>query len=246
MRDWSRDRFDWMQQIIADPARSGTAKLIAAILATRFANAETGEAYPSKATLAAAVGRSERMVQIAIREMENAGWLAVSRGRGRGRSSTYSLAFPAGCEPEKRGNVVPLSEAREQRKRRNERHVKGEMGFSPILEPSIDPRARTRGDRPSRPSTDRAEPARARGPAIPEQFVTCPKRLASWSDWLARNGWPSLDVMALRTLRGDEAGALVPFGWPPSGRDAEDARTAELFFTLKAGYTAADRQRGAG
>ena len=79
----------------------------AAILATRFANAETGEAYPSKATLAAAVGRSERMVQIAIREMENAGWLAVSRGRGRGRSSTYSLAFPAGCEPEKRGNVVP-------------------------------------------------------------------------------------------------------------------------------------------
>ena len=26
MRDWGRDRFDWMQQIMAEPSRSGTAK----------------------------------------------------------------------------------------------------------------------------------------------------------------------------------------------------------------------------
>lgn len=242
MRDWGRDRFDWMQQIMAELGRSGTAKLLAAVIATRFASAETGECYPSKAALAAAVGRSERMVQIAIRELEEAGWLDVSRGRGRGRASTYRLAFPVGCEPEKRRNVVPLSEARAARKRRNERHEKGEMGFSPILEPSIEPRARTRGgDRLTARSDRRAPEARPRGRAIPEEFVACPKRLAAWSDWLARKGWPSLDVMGLRGLRMGEAGASLPFGWPPSDREAEDTTTAEAFFALKVGQDRAPR-----
>ena len=41
--------------------------------------------------------------------------------------------------------------------------------------------------------------------------------------------------MGLRGLRGGEAGASLPFGWPPSEREAEDTATAEAFFALKAG-----------
>ena len=239
MCDWRRDRFDWMHQIMAHPDLTPTAKMLAAVFATRFADVETGESFPSKAALAEAIGRTAKngadMVKIAIRELETRGWLIVARARGRGRSSTYTLNFPAGCAPSERGNVVPLSEAREHRKRGNGGGAKGGMQSSPILEPRGTQQARARGGRPSRPPAAPPSGRPPTGRAIPEEFVACPKRLDAWSDWIARKGWPSLDVMGLRGLRGGEAGASLPFGWPPSEREAEDTATAAAFFALKAG-----------
>ncbi|WP_339949041.1 helix-turn-helix domain-containing protein [uncultured Albimonas sp.] len=238
MRDWRRDRFMWGRCIRKDQARTLSAKMLAWALAEEFADNDTGACHPCVETLAEALALSTRQVRRAVRELEEAGWLAVDRASGRGRSSTYQLTFPgeiaAEKAPGKGDRVVTLRPA----KRVTHATGKGDRDVTPyIREPTKNP-LRARTAKPSKPSHE-APPGRGR--AIPEEFVACPKRLAAWSDWLARKGWPSLDVMGLRGLRRGEPGASLPFGWPPSDREAEDVVTAEAFFALKAGQDRAPR-----
>jgi DNA-binding Lrp family transcriptional regulator len=225
MRDWTRDRFMWGRCIRQAAEISPSAKMLAWALSEQFADNETGECWPKVGTLAEALALSERQVRRAVRELEDGGWLLVERASGRGRASSYRLAFPGEMAARKGDKVVTLR----SRERVTRLTAKGDMAVTPYREPTRNPPPRARKELPSRSETPR------RGPAIPEVFETSSKRIAAWSEWLACRGYPSLAAMRLGDRRGHVRGFLVPFRWPPRLGDDTDVATAEAFFAMKGG-----------
>ena len=223
MRDWRRERFDWMHAILAAPELGATAKLAAASLATRYADAESGQAWPTMGELAEAVGRSERMTQYAVRDLEAAGWLVVERSAGRGRRATFHLSFPADAQAPKRCNVVRLSEARAPRKRCNGPSGKGAMGCTAYKSPTNNPRMRAGATAPkaSQPRADRAR-------AMPCAVVTDPARIAAWRAWLAGHG-VTLDELGPGIVKPDRSAYRLPFERPPEKHRPQDVRQVWAF-----------------
>ena len=70
------------------------AKVVASALAIQFANDESGQMSPSAATLADYVRSSLPTINRAVRALEEAGWLARSEGRGRGKFTQFTLLSP--------------------------------------------------------------------------------------------------------------------------------------------------------
>jgi hypothetical protein len=67
------------------------ARLTYIALAT-YANSQTGEAWPTQATLARVTGLTERSIRRAVADLEGAGYLIVhTRQYGMRRSNTYIL-----------------------------------------------------------------------------------------------------------------------------------------------------------
>ena len=79
--------FDWTRAVRDDPRLSANARHVALTLATYMA--ADGVAWPSVATLARAIGRSERTVERCVPELEATGHLAVERSVGRGNFNPY-------------------------------------------------------------------------------------------------------------------------------------------------------------
>lgn len=95
--DFTRNKFLWLDQVLADQALSPQAFATAYVLATRFLNRKTEKAWPAIATLANLIHRSERRAQDAVTELIKQGHLTYEKGGrgkdGQGRANRYKLAF---------------------------------------------------------------------------------------------------------------------------------------------------------
>lgn len=84
--NFTATKLAWLDAVIFDPDLSPLSKIVAAAIALRYLNRETGDAWPSIAKLAADVGRGEKQVREAIRGLELRGHLEVAKtvgGSGR-------------------------------------------------------------------------------------------------------------------------------------------------------------------
>jgi hypothetical protein len=83
----------WRKAVRDTPDRRVDSSCMAvAIVLDTYANKE-GFCWPSRATIAAGAKLTDKPVDQAIRRLEAAGFLVVSRSRGR-TSNTYRLTFP--------------------------------------------------------------------------------------------------------------------------------------------------------
>jgi hypothetical protein len=85
---FAADRIRWLDQVIADVSPQAFAA--AYVIATRFLNRKTGEAWPSIPTVAKALNKSARRTQDAIGELVTKGHLQRSHG-GKGHSNRYRI-----------------------------------------------------------------------------------------------------------------------------------------------------------
>lgn len=90
---FTRDRLAWLEAVTDAPALPKAAHRVAAKLALRFLSRERGIAWPSVATLAKSLGVDRKAILAATAALEGAGFLAVSRSKGRGHANEYTLTI---------------------------------------------------------------------------------------------------------------------------------------------------------
>jgi DNA-binding transcriptional regulator YhcF (GntR family) len=86
---FTKDKFAWLDQVAGDPRVPGASFKGAYVLATKYVNRASGDAWPSQKTLAAAIGVSERTVRNIFGPLVTRGHLAVVIGKGPGQSNHY-------------------------------------------------------------------------------------------------------------------------------------------------------------
>jgi hypothetical protein len=107
--DFTRKRFQWLDQVAADPAVTAAGFVLAYRIA-KFFNRETGDAWPAQPTLAAAMRMDTRSVRRLCDQLEAAGHLQVLASCGRGHSCRYRSIFhaePDQNEPEREAESEP-------------------------------------------------------------------------------------------------------------------------------------------
>jgi hypothetical protein len=87
--DFTKRKFTWLDQVVADLSISPSAFRLTFILASRFVNRETGDGWPSQETLGQLVGITPRGIRKLVDQLISRGHLAVIRGHGPGNSSRY-------------------------------------------------------------------------------------------------------------------------------------------------------------
>ena len=88
---WENTRWIWKRGVRQDDRLTDAAKILAAALCDDFAHHEIGACFPSIATLAESIAKSERSIQRAIAALRAAGWLdTLVRGRGDRRGTGNS------------------------------------------------------------------------------------------------------------------------------------------------------------
>ena len=88
---YTRQIFQWQQQILADSELTPLAVKIALALC-RFINRQSRRAWPSQGTLAGLVHASRAGAQNALYQLAERGHLETTVNRGRGRSNSYRPA----------------------------------------------------------------------------------------------------------------------------------------------------------
>jgi hypothetical protein len=83
----------WREAIRDSDSLSANARLVAHTLGT-YMHVDGSQAYPSLDTLAHGCKRGRKRVIAGIAELEQAGYLDVVRGGGRGRPNVYAARFP--------------------------------------------------------------------------------------------------------------------------------------------------------
>ena len=96
------NRHEWLKAVTKQPDLLPRAVRLAVALWS-FANDETGQLNPSLGSLCDASGLTEDTARRAIGDLEKAGWLARTVGRGHGVKSVYLMIAP--------GSVVTLRPA---------------------------------------------------------------------------------------------------------------------------------------
>ena len=122
---------------------SPTARAVCCALAT-FMDSRTGECWPSVETLATVLRRNRRTVQRALREIEDAGWVNVKRGGGKGKATTYTAARVPPYVPD-----VPVKGRQSEHETAAGRAVKGGAGAARSYEVTEGGRGRLSGAAPS-------------------------------------------------------------------------------------------------
>jgi hypothetical protein len=108
--DFTKRKFDWLDQVARDRDLSAEAFRLAYILASKHLNRRTGDAWPGQATLAETLGlASPRSIKHLIDQLAERGHLRVTVGRGRGHSNRYAPVMQA-ASAEEEGASVPEAE----------------------------------------------------------------------------------------------------------------------------------------
>ena len=89
---FTRTRLEWLEQLARDPDLNGVAVKTAILLATRYLNRHTREAFPLQETLAGAIGATVRGVRREISQLVDRGHLIVVR-TGRRDRNRYRLCL---------------------------------------------------------------------------------------------------------------------------------------------------------
>ncbi len=96
-------RLEWLERMAADTHLHSTAVRVALVISS-YLNQDSGKAWPSIKTIAAASGTPERTVKRVIGELCDAGYLEKRRG-GFSKSNVYVMAGTATVD----GNETPVS-----------------------------------------------------------------------------------------------------------------------------------------
>jgi hypothetical protein len=94
-KDFTRSKVTWLEWIACDPRLSPVAVRVAVRLAKLMNRLEGGKAWPSHDTLGIEAHASPRAIITAIEELERAGYLTITRTRGRARHNSYVGISPA-------------------------------------------------------------------------------------------------------------------------------------------------------
>jgi hypothetical protein len=90
--DFTRKRFQWLDQVASDPGISGSTCKLAIYIACRFLNRKTNTAWPSQPVLAELLGiRGRGSVRYCVDQLVTGGHLAVQASHGRGTSNRYRI-----------------------------------------------------------------------------------------------------------------------------------------------------------
>jgi DNA-binding transcriptional regulator YhcF (GntR family) len=84
-----------LQLVIIDPNVTTSGKVVFARLMNHH-NTKTGRCFPSEATLAHALGCTERSIRTALKSLEKHKYIRVHRGKGRNGTNQYDLYMPSG------------------------------------------------------------------------------------------------------------------------------------------------------
>lgn len=90
----TRDRLRWLDQVLADRELTAFAFAVAYVIAGHV-NRETGEAWPSQATIAGKVGSTDRGVRKTVEQLAERGHLAITTPTGRKGGNRYRLILKA-------------------------------------------------------------------------------------------------------------------------------------------------------
>jgi hypothetical protein len=93
------ERLTWLTAVTLDSRATIAIVRVAGALAHRQ-NAKTGQLNPKVSTICGDTGLTDRAVRAAVKALEGAGFLFVSRGDGRGHSNAYRLTFPESLNSE--------------------------------------------------------------------------------------------------------------------------------------------------
>jgi hypothetical protein len=89
--DFTRHKWLWLDQVLADSGAAPAFRL-AYVLASRFLNRGTGDAFPSQETLGAAIGlTTANGVRYLVDKLFSRGHLEVAVAHGRGCTNRYRL-----------------------------------------------------------------------------------------------------------------------------------------------------------
>jgi hypothetical protein len=147
--DFTRRRFEWLDQITADPAVTPAGFVLAYWIAKHI-NRNSGDAWPSQPLLATEMRLSVRTVRALVDQLERAGHLTVIASRGRGHSCRYRpilRAEPSKEEPDPEPQIPadvepePLQADAEPQADLPSREL-----FGNIVEASPKPATRAKGD----------------------------------------------------------------------------------------------------
>lgn len=86
-------RLIWVGAICEVPALSNALR-VATLLANKYLNSKTGEAWPSMETMAADLGVDVRTVRRWIKNLVEGGFLQIRSGKGRNGTNRYRMRFP--------------------------------------------------------------------------------------------------------------------------------------------------------
>jgi hypothetical protein len=89
--DWTRRKLSWLEAVACDRRTRGLPLAVAVVIAVRYLNSESENAWPAVATLAKAVDTDRRSVQRALRGLIDRGWLSCAR-RDR-RTNVYRITL---------------------------------------------------------------------------------------------------------------------------------------------------------
>src|SRR5690349_12704359 len=84
--------FTWIRGVFANSCLGPADKIVLLAIA-QHADPQTGECWPSRATLAEMTGLTERHVTNALKRIEEVGEATITRGLGRGNQTIYRLSY---------------------------------------------------------------------------------------------------------------------------------------------------------
>jgi hypothetical protein len=90
-RTFVKRKLAWLQQVLADRSLPPLALHVAQLLALQFLNSKTGEAWPSKQTVARLLHMSPRNIRRLTKELETAGHLTIMIANRQHVSNRYRL-----------------------------------------------------------------------------------------------------------------------------------------------------------
>jgi hypothetical protein len=93
MHDFGKLRYDWLEQVAADRTIPPFAFKVAFIIACRFLNRQSGDAWPTQETLARIMGATSRGIRKALDQIASGGHMTAVRGRSRGAPNRYSIVL---------------------------------------------------------------------------------------------------------------------------------------------------------
>lgn len=193
---WNKDRWEWMQLVIADCSLSPMARLIAVCLAQRFANNQTAECRPGLPALMASVAAPKRTVLGALADLKNEGWIAAAGGHAPGRAATYRFLWPE-TQPKSVRNPAPDQVRRVAPEQVQIEARTGADFGTPPTPPYME-----------EPEMNHTEPVHPRVAIRGLPRPTCATKLVTpesaeaqrWDDWLAERGYPPLARIGQRDL----------------------------------------------
>lgn len=198
---------------------SGCARIIGTVIALRFRNKKTGLMCPAVPKIATVSGYSVSSVKRGIRELETAGWLERTDGRGTGQFTKYRLRWPEkvttlGAAPE--DDEWQLQKSTDDPLDQQPSVPKGSgKGFQEVTD---EPFYNNQSPNQKKGSAGNSDQRKSSHPVTSLRLISedMTDELFDWDQKLAEWNLPPIQVLAMGNTEGGKKGLLWPYRWVPS------------------------------